>query len=81
MDYRHDIANLYYQILEEGIDEKIPKLLQLVRPDIEDKESYIRWAAETFDPSKNAAYITWILRMLKRVSLREKKMLKKFRNA
>jgi hypothetical protein len=66
MDYRHDIANLYYQILEEGIDEKIPKLLQLVRPDIEDKESYIRWAAETFDPSKNAAYITWILRMLKK---------------
>lgn len=66
MDYRHDIATLYYQILEEGIEEKIPKLLQLVRPDIEDKENYIRWAAETFDPSKNAAYITWILRMLKK---------------
>lgn len=66
MDYRQDIANIYYEILEEGIEEKIPKLLQLVRPDIEDKENYIRWAAETFDPSKNAAYITWILRMLKK---------------
>lgn len=66
MNYKQDLANLYYQILEEGIEEKIPKLLNLVRPDIENKEEYIRWAANTFDPTSNATYITWILRMLKR---------------
>ena len=64
-----EIGRLYLDLLEEGLEEKIPKLLNLVRPDVEDKENYIRWAAETFDPSKNSAYITWILRMLKKGGL------------
>jgi hypothetical protein len=64
-----DLANIYLRIIEEGIEEKIPKLLNLVKPEIEDKESYIRWAAETFDPTKGSSYITWILRMLKSGSI------------
>jgi hypothetical protein len=55
--------------LEEGIEEKIPKLLNLVSNDVENKEEYIRWAAETFDPTPNSAYISWILRMLKQNKL------------
>ena len=66
MNYINDISNIYLNLLEEGIEEKIPKLLGLVRDDVEDKEAYIRWASETFDPSKNASYITWILRLLKK---------------
>jgi len=66
MDYLKDIGELYSNILEEGIEEKIPKLLNLVNPSVENKENYIRWAATTFDPSKNSDYITWILRMLKK---------------
>jgi hypothetical protein len=54
----------------EGLEEKIPKLLNLVDPKVEDKENYIRWAAETFDPTQNSEYITWILRLLKKGSIR-----------
>ena len=61
-----ELQEIYESLLVEGIDEKIPKLLNLVDNRVEDKETYIRWAAETFDPSKNASYITWILRMLKK---------------
>jgi hypothetical protein len=66
MNYIDDISNIYLNLLEEGIEEKIPKLLGFVSDDIEDKEGYIRWAAETFDPTKNSSYITWILRLLKK---------------
>ena len=61
-----ELQEIYESLLVEGIDEKIPKLLNLVDNRVEDKETYIRWAAETFDPSKSASYITWILRMLKK---------------
>jgi hypothetical protein len=66
MNYIDDISNIYLNLLEEGIEEKIPKLLGLVDNRVENKEDYIRWAALTFDPSNNASYITWILRMLKK---------------
>jgi hypothetical protein len=61
---------LYEELLVEGLEEKIPKLLNLVDPKVEDKENYIRWAAETFDPTLNSEYITWILRLLKKGSIR-----------
>lgn len=66
MNYRQDIGNLYLNLLEEGVEEKIPKLLNLVDTSIENKEDYIRWAANTFDPTENGTYLAWILRMLKR---------------
>ena len=59
------LEEIYYNLLVEGIEEKIPKLLVLVPPNIENKEDYIREVAQTFDPTKNADYITWILKMLK----------------
>jgi len=61
-----ELQEIYESLLIEGIEEKIPNLLKMVDDSVEDKETYIRWAAETFDPSKNASYITWILRMLKK---------------
>lgn len=61
-----ELQEIYESLLIEGIEEKIPNLLKMVDDSVEDKETYIRWAAETFDPSKNAYYITWILRMLKK---------------
>ena len=86
---RHNISNLYesmykddLNILEEGIDEKIPKLLGLLPDkvrmddkvhdlkDDQSKGSFIRYIATQFDPSRNAAYITWILRMVKTGQLR-----------
>jgi hypothetical protein len=70
MNYINDISNIYFNLLEEGIEEKIPKLLNLVSNDIENKEEYIRWAAKTFDPTPQSSYITWILRMLKNKIIR-----------
>ena len=69
MNYIADISNLYYNLLEEGLDEKIPKLLPLVSLSVSDKEAYIRDAAAKYDPTPNAAYISWILRMLKQNKL------------
>lgn len=66
MNYRQDIGNLYLNLLEEGVEEKIPKLLNLVDTSIENKEDYIRWAANTFDPTENGTYLAWILKMLKK---------------
>jgi len=60
-----ELVYLYEQIITEGLEDKIPKLINLVPNNIENKEDYIRWAAETFDPTKNSEYITWVLRMLK----------------
>ena len=78
------LENLY-EILTEGLEEKIPKLLNMVPPKIIDKESYIRWAAATFDPTPQAEYIVWVLKMLKKNVLRgeedsekSKKILKTF---
>jgi hypothetical protein len=62
----YELIYLYEQIITEGLEDKIPKLINLVANNIENKEEYIRWAAETFDPTKNSEYITWILRMLKK---------------
>ena len=59
------LENIYLDLLEEGLEEKIPKLLVMVRPEIENKEGYIREVAQTFDPTPQANYITWILKMLK----------------
>lgn len=69
MNYIADISNIYYNLLEEGLDEKIPKLLPLVSLSVPDKEAYIRDAAAKYDPTPNAAYISWILRMLKQNKL------------
>jgi hypothetical protein len=69
MNYINDISNLYFNLLEEGLDEKIPKLLPLVSLSVPDKEAYIRDAAAKYDPTPNAAYISWILRMLKQNKL------------
>lgn len=69
MNYIADISNLYYNLIEEGLEEKIPKLLPLVSLSISDKEAYIRDAAAKYDPTPNAAYISWILRMLKQNKL------------
>ena len=69
MNYIADISNLYYNLIEEGLEEKIPKLLPLVSLSIPDKEAYIRDAAAKYDPTPNAAYISWILRMLKQNKL------------
>lgn len=77
---RHNIANLYLQILEEGVDEKIPKLLSFVpisdnvggfkiQTDA-DKSKFIRWVAELFDPTPNGMYLGWILKMFKNGNLR-----------
>ena len=66
----HILSMIYEELLVEGLEEKIPKLLNLVDPKVEDKENYIRWAAETFDPTQNSEYITWILRLLKKGSIR-----------
>lgn len=64
-------------IIEEGIDEKIPKILNLLPDrvkfdnkihDLSDtgsKGSFIRFLANNFDPTPNAAYITWILKLVK----------------
>jgi len=59
------LENIYLELLEEGLEEKIPKLLAMVRPEIDNKEGYIREVAQTFDPTPQANYITWILKMLK----------------
>jgi hypothetical protein len=57
-------------LLHEGIEQKIPHLLKFVKPEIEDKESYIKEVAQKFDPTPNAEYITWILKLLYRNILR-----------
>ena len=66
----HILSMIYEELLVEGLEDKIPKLLNLVDPNVGDKENYIRWAAETFDPTQNSEYITWILRLLKKGSIR-----------
>lgn len=65
-DLEYLYESMYDELFEEGIEEKIPKLLNFVPGNVENKEEYILWAANTFDPTKNASYITWILRMLKK---------------
>ena len=63
------LENLY-DLLTEGLEEKIPKLLNMVPNDVPEKEEYIRWAARTFDPTPQSEYIGWVLKMLKNKVLR-----------
>jgi hypothetical protein len=62
---RRKMTPHYNTYILEGINDKIPHLLKLVSNNVGDKYEYIKWANETFDPSPNSQYITWILRMLK----------------
>lgn len=83
---------MYLDVLEEGIDEKIPKLLGLLPnkvrmdekihdlSDTQSKGSFIRYVATQFDPSPNAAYITWILKMVKLGQLRGVEDRQKYRD-
>ena len=60
--------------LEEGFEQKIPHLVKLVKDDnnLFNKEDYVKWVAEEFDPTPNKEYITWILRMLAKGNIRGK---------
>lgn len=77
---RHKISDIYsrMQVIEEGIEEKIPKLLGMVPlaeipmggfswfiKNDEDKASLIKWLADNFDPTPTAVYITWLIKMAK----------------
>ena len=62
---REIISELYLNMLEEGIEEKIPKLLPLVPDTVGDKAKYITWVAGAFDPTPNSIYTSWILKMLR----------------
>jgi hypothetical protein len=86
---RIDLADLYEDVLhpetvlvEEGIEEKIPKILNLLPDkvqmdgeihdltDVETKGSFIRFIANNYDPTPNAVYITWILKLVKNGNIR-----------
>jgi len=76
-DLYEDVLNQSCKVIEEGIDEKIPKILNLLPDkvqfdgfpiyltDVESKGSFIKRIASDFDPTPNAAYITWILKLVK----------------
>jgi hypothetical protein len=76
-DLYEDVLNQSCKLIEEGIDEKIPKILNLLPDkvqfdgfpiyltDVESKGSFIKRIASDFDPTPNAAYITWILKLVK----------------
>ena len=67
---RLDISDLYLEMITEGLEEKIPHLVGLVNPNVENKPAYIKWVADNFDPSPNSMYISWILKMLRQGILR-----------
>jgi hypothetical protein len=57
------MRSFYTWLLTEGIEDKMPHLVKLVDPDIEDKEEYVLLVAQDYDPTPNKEYISWILKM------------------
>jgi len=85
-----ELSNIYSTLLEEGVEEKIPKLLSLVPlsnniagfkiQNDENKADFIRWVSEMFDPSPNGMYLGWILKMFKNGVLRGEEDAEKVNN-
>lgn len=90
---RHRISDLYskMQVIEEGIEEKIPKLLAMFPSEFpvgnmrmkaendDQKANYIKWLAKEFDPTPTAVYITWLIKMLKGGNIRGPEDMEKFK--